>query len=230
MPSVELDHPLAEMVARTLRHEVGDLLQSLYAASALLQALLPPAQQRERRLIQELRQRGEVCRRELDAIYDLICPLRLELGPFDLARLVGELIAAAQTRSSARIETTAPASLEVTADARRVRLLLDMVLAAACQAAHERVKVLLTFEDRFAECTITDDGPGAGPDLLLWLERPFAHTREARAGLGLALARRVLTAHGGGASAANVPEGGCRVRLWLPCEGPPEVVENGRGT
>jgi signal transduction histidine kinase len=213
------DPALAEMVARTLRHEVGDLLQSVYATTALLQALLPREQERERCLAVELRQRGEVCRQELDAVYDLICPLRLDRGPVDLAGLLRGLTAAAALRTPGPIDAAIEAPLEVVADARRLQLVGELLLSAACQAAQGRVTVRARAEDGRAEWSVADDGPAASADQLIWMDRPFAHTREARAGLGLALARRVLEAHGGGAEVDSPPDGGRRVRLWLPHDG-----------
>ena len=56
-PTVTLSQPLMEAVARTLRHEVGDLLQTVYSAVAILQERLPPGQTLERRLLGDLRAR-----------------------------------------------------------------------------------------------------------------------------------------------------------------------------
>ena len=50
-------------VARALRHEVGDLLQSLYSTVALLQGRLPPEMELEKRLLTNLRGRAERCPR-----------------------------------------------------------------------------------------------------------------------------------------------------------------------
>ena len=65
-----------EMVARTLRHEVGDLLQTVYSTVAILQERLAADQALERRLLTDLKGRAENCRNELDAVVDLVCPLR----------------------------------------------------------------------------------------------------------------------------------------------------------
>lgn len=69
---------------------------------------------------------------------------------------------------------------------------------------------------------IDDDGPGISPD---WLEKvfePFARPDKGRArsaggvGLGLAIARSCVEAHGGQIQLANRSEGGLRVRISLP--------------
>ena len=46
---------VAEAIARTLRHEVGDLLQTVYAAVAILKERLPAECQAERRILTDMR-------------------------------------------------------------------------------------------------------------------------------------------------------------------------------
>ena len=64
----------SDLVARTLRHEVGDLLQSIYSTVAIMQRLLAPEAERERRLLADLRLRAEICRDQIDAAHDLLRP------------------------------------------------------------------------------------------------------------------------------------------------------------
>jgi signal transduction histidine kinase len=69
---------------------------------------------------------------------------------------------------------------------------------------------------------VTDRGPGVPPQALGRLFDPFYRVDEARdrasggVGLGLAITRQAMLAHGGAATAENHPEGGLVVRLELP--------------
>src|SRR5579871_4459862 len=85
--------PLLESVTRMLRHEVGDLLQTIYSTVAILQERFPPDARLERRFLADLRSRAETCKDELDAVHDLILPVALKAGRVDLAELAGSLAA-----------------------------------------------------------------------------------------------------------------------------------------
>lgn len=72
------------------------------------------------------------------------------------------------------------------------------------------------------EVTVDDTGPGIPEDRLKDVFRPFVRLEESRnresggAGLGLAIARSVVLAHGGTIVLANRCEGGLRVLVRLP--------------
>ena len=70
---------------------------------------------------------------------------------------------------------------------------------------------------------VRDEGPGVPEEQLERIFEPFVRTDTARArgsggvGLGLAIVRRCMQAHGGGATAARGAEGrGLVLTLWLP--------------
>src|SRR2546426_1081553 len=96
----DLDHgftdpKLPERLARTLRHEIGDFLQKVYASIAILKARLPVEWSQEREVLTRLRSRAELCRDLLDAVQDFLCPLNLACEQVDLAGLAQGLAALA---------------------------------------------------------------------------------------------------------------------------------------
>jgi signal transduction histidine kinase len=80
---------------------------------------------------------------------------------------------------------------------------------------HARTRVELRVSGSRVE--VTDDGPGFAEEDLPHVFEPLYRGDKARggggAGLGLAIARRLVRAHGGDVEAANVPAGGARVTV-----------------
>lgn len=117
------------------------------------------------------------------------------------------------------------AELDALVRGRRVGLgrafgnLIDNALRYGGKAA-----VTLRTDGQNAIVTIKDDGPGIPPDQLDAMFQPFTrgdHSRSLEtggAGLGLAIARTIILAHGGKITLENLPEGGLQARVSLPLE------------
>jgi two-component system sensor histidine kinase BaeS len=112
----------------------------------------------------------------------------------------------------------------VEADATRLQQLLDNLLANSrryTQAPGE-VKLELTQDDLQARIDLHDSAPGLpGAHLARLFERFFrgdsSRNRETGgAGLGLAIARNVVVAHGGRIAARASPLGGLWIEVQLP--------------
>jgi len=75
-------------------------------------------------------------------------------------------------------------------------------------------------EDRLEFC-VEDNGPGIDArDLPLIFEKFYrgkrGSSRRKGSGMGLAITRAILAAHGGGIEASNVPGSGARFHFWVP--------------
>ena len=82
--------------------------------------------------------------------------------------------------------------------------------------------------DRRLRVTVADSGPGVFDGDLDAIFDPFFRSDPGQSvagyGLGLAISRRVVEAHGGGVSAANCAEGGLLVTLELPVAGSGKIT------
>ena len=86
----------------------------------------------------------------------------------------------------------------------------------------KRARLSLVEDGGRAVISIADDGPGIAPGRIAEMLEPFTRAEESRsretggAGLGLALAKAMVTQQGGNLSLENAPEGGLVARISLP--------------
>jgi len=103
------------------------------------------------------------------------------------------------------------------------RALLNLVdNAVKYTPAGGKVELTLTRRDGRAELSVQDTGPGIEPAQLQRIFQPFVRLDEARArvqggaGLGLAIARSIVVAHGGVLDVESTPGSGSRFIIRLP--------------
>ncbi|MCZ6782431.1 MAG: HAMP domain-containing sensor histidine kinase [Proteobacteria bacterium] len=84
---------------------------------------------------------------------------------------------------------------------------------------------------RFVEVSVSDRGPGIAPEDRQRIFEPYVRTHSAShsgLGLGLAICRRIVEAHGGRIGVEGRPEGGSRFHFTLPAGGEPAVSVHGQ--
>ncbi|MCF3639458.1 ATP-binding protein [Rhizobium sp. TRM95111] len=168
---------------------------------------------------------------ELDRIADSAIRLvREEVSadsrqPLRLDRLVEET---ARELRDIGLDVSVASARTVTVDAMPLavkRALRNLATNAAIHGGAGRISV--TSEGDTAVVEIVDDGPGIPDALMPRVFEPFFRVDEGRrkfhpgAGLGLAIAREIITNNGGELTLANRPEGGLRQRMTLPLEAAP---------
>ena len=112
------------------------------------------------------------------------------------------------------------------------RVLLQQVLVNLLQNALEATRgqaaprVLMRARPARAglRISVVDSGPGFAPDVRDRAFEPFVTSRSAGMGMGLAIARRLIEAHGGAIAVGKLPSGGAVVSCWLPASTDSSVV------
>ena len=163
---------------------------------------------------------GQIIRR----LRDFMAKRDVELHVEDLAHVVHDAAALAlvgQLHVAACYEI-APNAQMIIADRIQVQQVLVNLLRNAAEAVRdlpdERRSVSLTaraIEGGLVEVTVADQGPGFSRKVLANLHAPFLSTK-AGMGVGLAISRRIIEAHGGTLSARNGPATGAIVSFTLP--------------
>jgi two-component system sensor histidine kinase KdpD len=90
------------------------------------------------------------------------------------------------------------------------------------------IEIRAAREERAVRIEVRDHGPGLAPGDEAKVFDKFFRGAEAHGrgvGLGLAICRGFVEAHGGRIEAANAPGGGAVLRFWLPLEGEPPAIE-----
>ncbi|MEV8634925.1 ATP-binding protein [Streptosporangium sp. NPDC051023] len=169
---------------------------------------------------------------------DLLLLARSDEGP-DFLRpepiVLSEVVAASirsveavATSRSIEIVLRAEAEFRVVADPDRLRQAVENLLGNALRHAPEGSVIDVDVRRGTGEggrrtvvIEVRDHGPGFPPDFLPYAFERFRRADPGRArerggaGLGLALVASIARAHGGDAKAANHPDGGARVSMFI---------------
>lgn len=150
-------------------------------------------------------------------------PLRLDLAPVEPAEAMALATAACDPlaqRSEVAVVLRAEEGLPLLhVDRGRLAQVFQNLIENAIQHSQRGAQVLFRAERageagvRFA---VEDSGPGFLPGDLHHVFEPFFTRRRGGTGLGLSIVQRIVEQHGGEVTAANRPERGAVMTLFLP--------------
>jgi len=105
-----------------------------------------------------------------------------------------------------------------------LNLLLNAIDAAgASESKPGRVSVVARPSDSGVSVEVTDTGPGMDEQTLARIFQPFFTTKPGGMGLGLAISRSIVAAHGGTLEVRSTPGRGTTFRIELPLQPPSEL-------
>jgi len=243
--AVQLEHSIKgrEQLLHDVSHELRSPLSRLQLAIALAR--------QDRSYVSASLDRIEYEGRRLNSVVrELLSLARAESGPsqgedyFDLTALLESVLADARFEADAAgigIVTDIDAAggdgaPNLRGKAELVRWALDNVVRNALRFSTkgQSVHVTLAYIEAAGhyQIDVVDAGPGAPESVLPLIFEPFVRADETNAGfgLGLAIAKRAVTAQGGTIEASNQRDAGLGVRIMLPAERldePPRLPRRG---
>jgi len=138
---------------------------------------------------------------------------QLPLEPVDLAATAREVLQLYDLGSATKFEVRATNGAPALARKDEVKEVLVNLLENARNADAKRVTVQIAASGR--QLIVADDGRGISPEALPRVFEPTFSTTSSGAGLGLAIARRLVESWGGAITLESDPGKGTRVTLTL---------------
>ncbi len=196
------------------------------------------------RTAEELRETIETCRRSALRMRSLVeslltlarfdsGELQLEYRTFDLSRTAADCVFLVRSLAEQRkiaIRTELP-PVTIAADADRVAQVITNLLTNAIRYNHEGGEVTVAVQLSGSECvlSVADTGIGIPEEHLPHLFERFFRVDAARSrkdggvGLGLAICKSIVDAHGGQITVTSVVDRGTRFEVRLPTHGSGET-------
>lgn len=218
-----------EHLVATLSHELGTPITSLRMALELLGREPARLDDEQRELVatahEDVVRLQDVSRRFLDLARSRATSIALERGEIDVRGVVERAVRifAPQARDKrVALETTIGDVGTVVGDETKLTWALSNLLANALRYTPEGGRVSVAAATRDGEVTIAvqDTGPGIAPEQRERVFERYAQSAAAGdpggAGLGLAIVRDIVQAHGGRILLDSDPGHGTRFTLELP--------------
>ncbi|RIK84163.1 MAG: hypothetical protein DCC68_01895 [Planctomycetota bacterium] len=208
-----------------LTHESRNALQRSQAGLDMLVKRVadrPEAVQ----LLGEVQAAQYFLRDQYEAVRDYAAPMRLSCEAVDLRAVVCEawedLVGLRQGRAVALVEHTGTTDTTVWADRRAAGQVLRNLLQNALEASESVSRVDVRYEEArmpsgpAVRIAVRDDGPGMSREQRMRAFEPFFTTKARGTGLGMAICRRIVEAHGGEIVLGDGSPPGAEVILVLP--------------
>ncbi|HXN83560.1 MAG TPA: HAMP domain-containing sensor histidine kinase [Myxococcales bacterium] len=210
---------MGAMVAHEIRNPLGILRAGAELMRERAGSAMPDWQ---RTLLEEMLGEVERLRRLTEDFLCLGTPERpLASAPLELAPVLLDSVRGAEsTFRDLRIDCQLARLPPVRGDPHRLRQVFANLLANAAQAQQERgtVEVRAQSDGDFARIRIHDGGPGLTAEVRQRLFDPFLTTKAGGSGLGLPIARMLVTRHGGTLAVLDDGRPGTTFEISLPVD------------
>jgi PAS domain S-box-containing protein len=208
-----------------IAHESRNALQRIQACTEMLELEIENNEEAQR-LVRRLQEAQDTLLHLFDEVRNFAAPIRLEKLPCRLDSVWHEawnvLEGSRRGRTASLLENATQVDLEISIDRYRMAQVFRNLMENSLAACAEPVVVEI-------ECTATslhgapairislrDNGPGISSEIRSTIFEPFVTTKTKGTGLGMAIARRIVEAHGGHISVGPDSTAGAEFLIVLP--------------
>jgi PAS domain S-box-containing protein len=215
---------LASSLAHELNQPLGAILRNAEAAELFLQDPSPDLEE-VRAILADIRSDDQRAGEVIDRVRSFIKGRVVERGLLSLSQLAGEVLALvrpdAEMRRIRLAWQSGPPLPSVCGDRVQLQQVLLNLILNAMDAASENPpdSRLVTLQVSSAGATVhlsvSDNGHGIAAERLPLLFEPFSTSKPNGLGMGLAISRSIIEAHGGRLWGTNQPAGGATFTFSL---------------
>ncbi|HEY2431411.1 MAG TPA: ATP-binding protein [Vicinamibacterales bacterium] len=217
---------LASGLAHEINQPLAAILRNAEAAELFLQHPSPDLDEL-RAILVDIRHDDERAGQVIDRMRGLLKRQTLDARQLDVRALVGDVAALVRVDAATR---RVKLDVDVSGDLPAVwgdrihlqQVLLNLILngmdsLSAAGRDDRRVSVTARFNGaQTVVIAVGDNGPGIPADTLARVFDPFYTTKPNGMGMGLAISRTIVEAHGGRLWAENASDGGAAFRFTVP--------------
>ena len=219
-------------IAAALAHEIRNPLGSIIGSIDIIREA-PGLGEDERRLCQIIRQETDRLNDLVSDMMNLARPRAPAFATVDVARIAQDVVRIAtqsgRGEQDVPVQYEGPDHVEVDADAAQVRQIIWNLLRNAVQASGADAPVRVVVEpkngkggDRLVSIAVVDRGLGVPASARARIFDAFVTTRAQGVGIGLAVVKQIVDAHGARIDVEDTPGGGTTFRVTLQAAKPTE--------
>lgn len=206
-----------------IAHESGNALARSQACLEMLE-LEVEDQPMAMNLIQRIQRAHNDLQRLYDEVRSYAAPLKLDKDRYDPRRVwrqAWDHLASRKEKPGVALEEEGPEDeLHCSLDPFRIeqvfRNVFENALAVSPEPGIIYVRSGISEDPGLIRISIEDQGPGLTPEQQKSIFEPFFTTKTKGTGLGMAIAQRIIEAHGGWIEVSNSTNGGAAITIVLP--------------